>query len=92
MARITIKLVNERINQHGFEIVRGNSYYYFARLTDDSPNINDSGLYGTPFLSAWTIDELEVDLLKRIEDGKPEYEVGENPFIYGTGSPSAARG
>jgi hypothetical protein len=67
--RTTINKVNARINQYGFEIQRGNGYYYFHRLTDESPVISEDGLYGTPFLNAWTVDQIEKLLLERIELG-----------------------
>jgi hypothetical protein len=81
MARVTINKVNERINQYGFELVRGQGYYYFSRTSDDSPNISEEGIYGTPHLNAWTIDQLEEMLLLRIKTDKPLYEEGTNPFI-----------
>lgn len=82
MSRVTINKVNERINQYGFELVRGKGYYYFSRTSADSPNISEEGIYGTPFLNAWTIDQLEEMLLLRIKADKPlEHEEGHNPFI-----------
>jgi hypothetical protein len=66
-ARVTINKVNERINKYGFELLRGKGYYYFSRTADDSPIIDEEGIYGTPFLNAWTIDQLEEMLLERIE-------------------------
>ncbi len=66
--RTTINKVNERINQHGFELVRGKGYYYFAALSNDSAPITETGIYGTPYLGAWTVDQLESMLLERIEE------------------------
>lgn len=81
-SRVTINKVNERINKYGFELVRGKGYYYFSRTSDDSPSITQEGIYGTPYLNAWTIDQLEEMLLLRIEDSRPvEGEVDTNPFI-----------
>lgn len=77
--RVTINKVNARISKYGFEIVRGNGYYYFSRLTDKSPNITEDGIYGTPFLNAWTIDQLESMLVERIIQSAP-YE-SESMFI-----------
>ena len=82
MARVTINKVNERINQYGIEIVKGKGYYYFARMDDAAPNLNEAGLYGSPNLNAWTVDEIEGILLDRIEKALPIYEAGENPFIF----------
>jgi hypothetical protein len=80
MARVTINKVNERINQHGFELVRGKGYYYFSRTSADSPIITEEGIYGTPYLNAWTIDQLERMLLERIEESKSD-DAEDNPFI-----------
>lgn len=71
MARVTINKVNERINKYGFELARGEGYYYFCRLTDASPNITEEGIYGTPYLNAWTLDQLEFMLVERIIEAAP---------------------
>jgi len=71
MARVTINKVNERINKYGFELVHGNGYYYFSRVSDSSPQIEEEGIYGSPFLSAWTIDQLEKELVERIMHDAP---------------------
>jgi len=68
MARVTINKVNDRIFKYGFELVRGNGYYYFSRTREESPTITEDGIYGTPYLNAWTIDELEITLLERIKE------------------------
>lgn len=66
--RVTINKVNERIAKYGFELQRGQGYYYFARTSDDSPIIDEDGIYGTPYLNAWTIDQIETILLERIAE------------------------
>lgn len=81
-SRVTINKVNERINKYGFELVRGKGYYYFSRTSDDSPSITQEGIYGTPYLNAWTIDQLEEMLLLRIEESKSYSDVDDSkPFI-----------
>jgi hypothetical protein len=79
MARTTINKVNARINQYGYELVRGKGYYYFSPITDDAVSLDEEGIYGSMQLGAWTVDQLEKELLERIERNKPEE--GGNPFI-----------
>ena len=67
MARITIKKVNNAIHKFGYELQRGNGYYYFSPLSDFVKPISEQGLYGSRLLSAWTVDELVSELKLRIE-------------------------
>lgn len=77
--RITINKVNARIEQYGYELVRGKGYYYFSPISDDAIPIDQEGIYGTPYLNAWTIDQLEEMLVFRIEKNRHEDEP--NTFI-----------
>jgi hypothetical protein len=69
MSRTTINKVNSRICLMGFEIVKGREYYYFSTITNDAPIISMDGLYGSPFLGAWSVDEIENELKNRIAKG-----------------------
>ena len=70
--RVTINKVNARIKQYGYELVRGKGYYYFSPISPDAVPIDEEGIYGTPYLNAWTIDQLEKMLVERIEDNRVE--------------------
>jgi hypothetical protein len=35
----TIQKINQKIAEHGVEIVKGNGYFYFAAISDDAPEI-----------------------------------------------------
>ena len=72
--RVTINKVNARIEQYGYELVRGKGYYYFSSISPDAVPIDEEGIYGTPHLNAWTIDQLEEMLVERIERNRVEDE------------------
>jgi len=80
MSRVTINKVNDRIRRYGFQLIHGIGYYYFSRLCERSPNISEDGIYGTPLLNAWTINQLEEMLVERIMDDAPVESV--NVFIW----------
>jgi hypothetical protein len=77
MKRLTIKTVNKVLAKHGFELVKGDGYFYYSPLTDDAPSLTQEGLYGTTRLNGYTLEYLERELLERIEDSKmPKYSGG----------------
>ncbi len=64
----SLKSINEELSKFGYEVVKGNSYYYFSRLNDSSPIISyphEEGLYGWNIKSSTKeqiVDELKYRL------------------------------
>ena len=74
MKRLTIKSVNKVLEKHGYELVKGDGYFYYSALNNDVPSLTQEGLYGTSRLNGYTLEYLERELLERIEEAKtPAY-------------------
>lgn len=68
MARVTINKVNERIAAYGFELVKGNGYFYFAPL-ENGCWLDDSSVL-VYHLNDLDIDRWESELVQKIADSQ----------------------
>ena len=66
--RVTINRINERIKSYGFEIVKGNGYFYFCPLSQFD-FLKDSSVY-IYHLTDFSIDEWESQLIYKINETK----------------------
>ncbi len=69
--RVTINRINSRIEYLGYEIVRGQGYFYFFPFSPDAIQIPEQGVYGgVNRLSEMTVEQWHDTLSERIADVK----------------------
>ena len=73
MLRVTIKKVNEQIKQHGYELVKGRGYFYFAALPDSNAGMLYSDSVHCYHLNDYTVEEWEKQLLEKVEESNLAY-------------------
>lgn len=59
--RVTINKVNEAIAELGYELVKGNGYFYFYPLDNSKPCLYDSMVYTTR-LNDFPVDSWVLEL------------------------------
>ena len=65
--RVTINNINKAIADLGFEIVKGDGYFYFFPLTIETPELWNS-MVCTMFLTDHTVDEYRNILIDKIAE------------------------
>lgn len=78
--RATINNINSIIKYAGFEIVRGQDYFYFSPTHDKSPYISQEGVY-VHTLGQWTAEEWAQILFDRIKEDNRYKDDSDNLFI-----------
>ena len=66
MNRTTIKQVNAAIKALGFELLRGEGYYYFAPLTDSAPSLPEQSVGGVRWLYELSVEQWKAELVAKI--------------------------
>ncbi len=70
-SRVTINRINSRIEYLGYEIVRGQGYFYFFPFSPDAIQIPEQGVYGgVNRLSEMTVEQWHNILTDRIDEVK----------------------
>lgn len=65
--RTTINNINAAIKDLGYELVKGNGYFYFWAIEATTPALYDS-MVCTMQLTAFTIDDWRSTLVNKIEE------------------------
>ena len=78
--RVTIKQINNRIKQYGYEIVAANDYFYFAPL-DPKQKMLDNSSVAVFRLHHLTLDQWERELIEKLE---AEPEATDEPSLIGS--------
>ena len=69
--RVTLNNINIRIADLGYELIRGDGYYYFFPLSLDTPELYDS-FVPLMRLSRRSVEKWREDLVYRINKERPE--------------------
>ena len=65
--RITINNVNKAIADLGYELIKGEGYFYFWALNIETPELYESGVY-TMHLTSHSIDDWRSTLIDKIAE------------------------
>jgi len=66
--RVTLNRVNEAIKSLGYELVRGDGYFYFWPLKKSNVDLLWCDSVATMHLSGWTVEEWKKELEEKIEE------------------------
>lgn len=70
--RVTINNINKAIADLGYELIKGDGYFYFFPLTIETTELWESGVY-TMHLTSHTVDEWRSTLEDKIEETRKEF-------------------
>ena len=65
--RVTINNINKAIEDLGYELVKGEGYFYFWSIEIDTPELYESGVY-TMQLTALSVDDWRRTLIDKIAE------------------------